>query len=46
MKMSMLILPIIFIAAGYLLYLAKYKIDKQMFEKIVADLKQRGDISE
>jgi len=45
MKMSMLILPIIFIAAGYLLYLAKYKIDKQLYEKIVADLAQRGDIS-
>jgi sugar (glycoside-pentoside-hexuronide) transporter len=46
MKMSMLILPLIFIVAGYLLYLAKYKIDKDMFDNIVAELKQRGDISE
>lgn len=44
MKAAMLILPLIFIAAGYFVYHAKYKIDKEFFDKIVTDLKDRGDI--
>lgn len=44
MKAAMLILPLISIVAGYLVYRAKYKIDKGFYEKIVSDLKERGDI--
>ncbi len=46
MKLAMLILPLFFIAAGYLVYRAKFKIDKELFDKIVSDLKERGDLSE
>jgi melibiose permease/lactose/raffinose/galactose permease len=44
MKLSMLILPLILIAAGYAVYQAKFKIDKEMFDKIVSDLVKRGDL--
>jgi melibiose permease/lactose/raffinose/galactose permease len=43
MKLSMFILPLILIAAGYIVYRVKYKIDKEMFDKIVAELAERGD---
>lgn len=46
MKGAMMLLPLVFIVIGFLLYLAKYKIDKEMYERIVADLKARGDIRE
>lgn len=44
MKFSMLILPLFFIAAGYLVYRLKYRIDKEMFDNIVHDLVVRGDL--
>ncbi len=44
MKTAMLVLPLILILIGFLVYLFKYKIDKTMYEKILADLKERGDI--
>ena len=44
MKAAMFILPLISIAAGYLVYRTKYKIDKEFYDNIVADLKERGDI--
>jgi melibiose permease/lactose/raffinose/galactose permease len=44
LKTSMLILPLIIIAVGYFIYLAKYKIDEKMYAKIIGDLKERGDI--
>jgi sugar (glycoside-pentoside-hexuronide) transporter len=44
MKSVMLILPLLIIVAGYLVYHFKYKIDKQMYDMIVSDLKERGDI--
>lgn len=44
MKCAMLILPLISILAGYLVYRAKFRIDKAMFDKILADLAERGDI--
>lgn len=43
MKLSMLILPLIFIVLGYFIYRFKFKIDKEMFDKIVSDLSERGD---
>ncbi len=45
MKLAMLIIPLFFIVAGYLVYRAKFKIDKKMFDKIVSDLKERGDLN-
>jgi melibiose permease/lactose/raffinose/galactose permease len=44
MKTAMLILPLCFIVAGYLIYLYKFKIDKEMFERILSDLDARGDL--
>ncbi len=44
MKMSMMIFPLLCILAGFLLYLKKYKIDRNMYEKILKDLEERGDI--
>ncbi len=46
MKIAMLILPLLFIVTGYVIYFFKYKIDKKMYEEIVADLIKRGDIKE
>lgn len=43
LKLAMLILPLLFITAGYLVYRAKFKIDKKLFDTIVAELKERGE---
>jgi sugar (Glycoside-Pentoside-Hexuronide) transporter len=45
MKMSMFILPLIFIVLGYIIYRAKFKIDEETFNNIVSELKVRGDLS-
>ena len=44
MKVAMLLVPLIFILAGYLVYRAKFKIDEEMYEKILGELQERGDI--
>lgn len=44
MKAAMLIFPLISIVAGYIVYRFKFKIDKQMFDKIVSELGDRGDL--
>jgi melibiose permease/lactose/raffinose/galactose permease len=44
MKLAMLILPLFFIVTGYIIYRRKFKIDKQLFDKIISDLTARGDI--
>jgi len=44
MKLSMLILPLIFIVLGYIVYIRKFKIDEQMYKNIISDLEARGDI--
>ncbi len=46
LKISMLIIPLVFILVGYLVYFFKYKIDKEFYEKIVSELRQRGDIKD
>jgi melibiose permease/lactose/raffinose/galactose permease len=43
-KTAMLILPLIIIVIGYLIYLAKFKIDEKRYAEILDDLKARGDI--
>ena len=45
LKFSMLILPIVFILIGYLIYRKKFRIDKELFDKIIDELKARGDIN-
>lgn len=44
MKFAMLILPLIFIFAGYIIYRRKYKIDSTMYQQILTDLQVRGDL--
>lgn len=44
MKMAMMVFPLLCIIAGYLLYRSKYKIDKQMYNHILEELRERGDI--
>lgn len=44
LKIAMMALPMLTIAVGYFVYLRKYRIDGAMYERIVSDLRQRGDI--
>ena len=44
LKLAMFIIPLLCIVAGYIIYRAKYKIDKKFYDQIVADLAARGDI--
>ena len=44
MKLSMLILPLIFIVLGYIVYRSKFKIDEAMYKNIIKDLKARGEV--
>ena len=44
MKIAMMVMPMAAIVAGYLVYRKKYRIDGEFYEKIVGELKARGDI--
>lgn len=44
MKMAMMVLPLICIVAGYILYLRKYKINRELYQRMMKELKERGDI--
>jgi melibiose permease/lactose/raffinose/galactose permease len=44
MKFAMLILPLLIILAGYLIYRFKFKIDAEMYRRIIGDLEKRGDL--
>lgn len=44
MKIAMMVLPLFCILIGFIIYLKKYKIDRKMYENIIEELKQRGDI--
>lgn len=44
MKFSMLVIPLLCILIGYIVYRKKYKIDEQMYNTIIEDLKARGEI--
>ncbi|MGB4658849.1 MAG: glycoside-pentoside-hexuronide (GPH):cation symporter [Mobilitalea sp.] len=46
MKLSMLILPLFFIVAGYIIYRKKFKIDKEMYDHIISELTARGEIKD
>ena len=45
LKTSMLIFPLIVIVIGYVIYLKKFNIDEEKYEKILGELKDRGDIA-
>ena len=45
MKIAMLIFPLLCILSSYLIYRKKYIIDSSFFEKILADLTERGELS-
>lgn len=44
MKIAMLILPLTAILLGYIVYLKKFKIHEEVYEKIMQTLRARGDI--
>lgn len=44
-KTAMMVFPLICILVSYVIYRKKYKIDKEAYEKIIEDLKDRGEIS-
>jgi melibiose permease/lactose/raffinose/galactose permease len=46
MKLSMMILPLVCILVGFVLYQKKFKIDEQMYAKILADLEERKNAGE
>ncbi|NLW89821.1 MAG: sugar transporter [Clostridiaceae bacterium] len=46
MKSAMLIIPLILIVIGFIVYKLYFKIDKEFYDKIITDLKERGDIAE
>ncbi|MDR2943065.1 MAG: glycoside-pentoside-hexuronide (GPH):cation symporter [Treponema sp.] len=44
MKLAMLIFPLLCIAASYIIYRLKYKIDSKFYGQILSDLRARGEI--
>jgi melibiose permease/lactose/raffinose/galactose permease len=46
MKVSMLVLPLLFILAGFLIYKRFYRLDAALHAKILKELMARGDLSE
>ena len=45
MKVSMMILPLLCILAGFIIYHKKFKIDEKMYEKIVHDLEEKKQVA-
>ena len=45
MKLVMLVLPLVLVVVSYLIYRAKYRIDEDFHARIIADLKQRGQLT-
>ncbi|MDR0315332.1 MAG: glycoside-pentoside-hexuronide (GPH):cation symporter [Treponema sp.] len=46
MKIAMLIFPMLCIAASYIIYRMKYKIDSRFYAQILCDLRERGEIKD
>ena len=44
LKSAMMLLPLLCIVASYLIYRFRFRIDKTFFDRIIADLKARGDL--
>jgi melibiose permease/lactose/raffinose/galactose permease len=45
-KIAMFAVPLIFIVAGYVIYLKKFKISEEFYAQILQDLKDRGEMKE
>lgn len=45
-KIAMIVVPLIFIAVGYVIYRAKFRIDEKFYGEILQDLKARGELVE
>lgn len=43
-KLSMFVLPLLFIVVGYIIYMKKYKISEMFYKEIVTDLEKRGEL--
>ena len=43
-KLMMIVLPVLFILAGYIIYRRKFKINKEMYDRIISDLQARGEL--
>ena len=43
-KLMMIVLPVVFILAGYIIYRCKFKINKEMYDRIISDLRVRGEL--
>ncbi len=43
-KCAMLVVPLIFIVAGYIIYLKKYKISEEFYANMLRDLKEREEV--
>ena len=41
LKAAMFVIPLLFIVAGYIIYLKKFKIDEKFYAQILADLKEK-----
>ena len=46
MKIAMLVFPMLCIVASYIIYRKKYIIDGKFYERILSDLRERGEIKE
>lgn len=46
LKVSMLVLPLICIVAGFLVYRKYFKIDSKLYDSILGELRARGDIKD
>jgi melibiose permease/lactose/raffinose/galactose permease len=44
LKMAMFVFPLLCIVIGFIIYRKKYKIDENMFQTMIRELKERGDI--
>ena len=46
LKGAMFVIPLLFIVAGYIIYLKKFKIDEKFYAQILADLKEKEQIEQ
>lgn len=44
-RLMTVVLPLIFIIIGYMIYRLKFKINKEMYDRIISDLQQRGELN-
>ncbi|MFC2419860.1 MAG: MFS transporter, partial [Treponema maltophilum] len=45
MKIAMLVFPPLCIVASYILYRVRYKIDENMYQRVLTELEQRGELT-